>query len=485
MNDQTAITCIHCRQILRVPPDSRDRQLRCPHCKREFFLAGGLQVLDISNSKNLNSNEISLSKALLSKDPINGQNWHKEFDPMKFMNKVDIEHLLEQNEVDKECIINNFKTVCIYCKNVSTSGIRLNDRSFLCERCTKTISLISYPEKYEELRRQFIFKKEARRLAWEGFRGRFEHKPERSLLETLGIALLFLMYFDLSFFLLAAFSFAVGSAKNARDRRKTNEWLAKKLQWEQANPDPNPPELKHFHDPSAWLTENDRKILKIFNHWPGIPPFWSYLRSVVISMDSGRCQVTGCPSRLDLHVHHKQPKAEGGPHTPENLVTLCSFHHALEPAMGHAGIWGDIRTLYFTLVCGHERSNRLNNGTHTVQPHLRRLRLVTLKELYELANIYGFRCPNCNGDRIEFTLFADKNVIMAKCPICKQYTEGLQQLTEETGPRLAEILTVSRNLGRWKARWDMLAERKNTDWRAWGQQTTATRRKAHKRRIRP
>ena len=38
-------------------------------------------------------------------------------------------------------------------------------------------------------------------------------------------------------------------------------------------------------------------------------------------------------------------------------------------------------------------------------------------------------------------------------------SEGRQQLTEETGPRIAELLKVSKNKGQWKARWDMLSQR--------------------------
>jgi hypothetical protein len=397
---------------------------------------------------------------------------------------VKLEDLLERNETASDSFITNARTPCVYCHSGAKTGIRLNDNAFLCEACTFIISRISYPEKYENDRRQFLLEKEARRLAWEVLRGEFEHKSEVSVMVAIGLAALLLMWFDRSFFFLAAPIFAVGSVKNAINKRKTDEWIIRKTEWEQANPEPAPPELKHFHDPTAKLTEKDRQVLRVFNHWPGTPPFWSYLRSVVIERDSGRCQVTGCPSRLELHVHHMQSKSEGGAHSPSNLVTLCGFHHALEPASGHAGIWGDIRTLYFTLVCGHERSNRSDGGTHFVQAHLRRLRLVTLGEIKELSHVYGFRCPNCNGGGIEFSLIPERNIVRVDCPNCLESTEGAQQLTEETGPRLAEILAVSRNHGRWKARWDMLDERKSSNWRAWGRQTHAARSSARKRRSR-
>ena len=299
----------------------------------------------------------------------------------------------------------------------------------------------------------------------------------------LGWASLLLTLANPVFLILTAILLVIGYAKNDANKRKTDEWLGRKSAWEQANPEPREPELKHFHDPTAQLSEKDRLVLKIFNHWPGYPPFWKYLRTVVISRDSNRCQVTGCPSRLELHVHHMRPVAEGGTHTPDNLVSLCDFHHALEPEKGHERIWGNIKTRYFTLVCGHERSNRASHGTHVVRAHLRRLQLVTIEELRELTKTYGFCCPTCNETNIKFILFADRNIVRVECPSCNKSTEGAQQLTEETGPMLAEILAVSRNKGRWKARWDMLAERKSATWGVWSGQAASAKRKVYKEKV--
>jgi hypothetical protein len=55
-----------------------------------------------------------------------------------------------------------------------------------------------------------------------------------------------------------------------------------------------------------------------------IPPA---LRRAVLRRDGARCRVTGCRHATFVDVHHLVPRAEGGPHTPENLVTLCSAHH--------------------------------------------------------------------------------------------------------------------------------------------------------------
>ena len=411
------------------------------------------------------------------------ETWHSEFNPSKFLSRVNLTQLIERNEIYNESSISDAKSPCMLCGKTYARGILLNDKSFLCQQCYSEVALISYPERYEGLRRQFIIATEARRLAWEGFRERFEYKSKKSALVFLGWASLFLALANPAFLILTAFLLAVGYSKDSVDKQKTAEWLNRKAQWVQSNPAPTPPTLKHFHDPTAELTQRDRQILRIFNQWPGYPPFWKYLRSVVINRDSNRCQVTGCPSRLGLQVHHMRPVAEGGPHSPDNLVSLCDFHHALEPKKGHERIWGDIKTRYFTLICAHKRSNRASDGTHRVRAHLRRLQLITLDELRELTKIYGFCCPICNETKIKFFLHNGKNIIRVECPTCQKATEGPQQLTEETGPLLAEILGIARNKGRWKARWDMLSERRKATWGKWSGYTVSAKRKQHKKKV--
>ncbi len=41
----------------------------------------------------------------------------------------------------------------------------------------------------------------------------------------------------------------------------------------------------------------------------------------------GGCRVPGCESRHRLQVHHIAPRSHGGTHHPDNLVTLCWYHH--------------------------------------------------------------------------------------------------------------------------------------------------------------
>jgi hypothetical protein len=54
-----------------------------------------------------------------------------------------------------------------------------------------------------------------------------------------------------------------------------------------------------------------------------VPPA---VRSFVAHRD-GACTVAGCTSRYRLEPHHIVPRCEGGTHDPENLTTLCWFHH--------------------------------------------------------------------------------------------------------------------------------------------------------------
>ncbi len=275
----------------------------------------------------------------------------------------------------------------------------------------------------------------------------------------------------------------MGYSQNSKNEQQLTEWCSRRDEWVKLNPEPAEPELRHFHDPLVVLTERDKAVLKIFNHWPGYPPFWKYLRALVIAKDNSRCQVTGCPSRLALHVHHIQPVADGGMHTPSNLVSLCDFHHALEPEKGHERIWGDIKTRYFTLVCAHERSNRASLGAHVVRPHLRRLQLVTATELTELQATYGLACPNCKNPNLLIDTPFERNVVRVTCSICNIATEGPKQLTEETGPLLAEILSVSKNKGRWKARWDMLTEKRAETWGIWTGAAITAKRLRHKAKV--
>jgi hypothetical protein len=51
------------------------------------------------------------------------------------------------------------------------------------------------------------------------------------------------------------------------------------------------------------------------------------LRRAVLRRDERRCRVAGCRNATFLDLHHILPRSEGGSHSADNLVTLCSAHH--------------------------------------------------------------------------------------------------------------------------------------------------------------
>ncbi len=54
-----------------------------------------------------------------------------------------------------------------------------------------------------------------------------------------------------------------------------------------------------------------------------IPPA---VRRFVAHRDGG-CVIDGCTSRYRLQPHHIDHRAHGGSHHPDNLATLCWYHH--------------------------------------------------------------------------------------------------------------------------------------------------------------
>ncbi|HEX9875431.1 MAG TPA: hypothetical protein VGC50_02120, partial [Gammaproteobacteria bacterium] len=122
--------------------------------------------------------------------------------PSKFLSRVNLAQLIERNEAYNESSISDAKSPCILCGRSNSRGILLNDTSFLCQQCYSEVALISYPEKYETLRRQFVVATESTRLAWDGFRDKYEHKSEESVLVFLGWASILLAFANPMFLVL-------------------------------------------------------------------------------------------------------------------------------------------------------------------------------------------------------------------------------------------------------------------------------------------
>jgi hypothetical protein len=47
----------------------------------------------------------------------------------------------------------------------------------------------------------------------------------------------------------------------------------------------------------------------------------------IFERDGWRCAVPGCTSHRNLQVHHVVFRSHGGGDEPENLITLCAWHH--------------------------------------------------------------------------------------------------------------------------------------------------------------
>lgn len=384
------------------------------------------------------------------------ENWHSSFNPQKFLSRVNLDKLIEHNEAYNENKVVQGTTPCILCSSKQGPGLLLNDKSYLCKNCFSEVSTISYPEKYEENRRNHIKAKESRRIALEEFTKKYGYTKEGTSVAVFAWLSLVLLFVHIGLIVVPVILFLVSSSIEKEQEKKLQIWNKQRTEWENINPEPNQPILRHFHDPQAQLTDGDYKILKVFNNWPGYPPFWKYLREVVLSRDGNHCQVSGCPSRVTLHIHHQAPVSKGGKHVPDNLVSLCDFHHALEPDEGHERIWGSIKTRYFTIVTAHIRHNRASSGYHNVRAHVRRLELVKVDELNKIKQFYSLSCPSCGSGYISISVKDKVNVV---CDSCSKKWVGPKELTEETGPRLAEFLTIKRNQGIWQANWDMLSSR--------------------------
>ncbi|MET0564907.1 MAG: HNH endonuclease [Acidimicrobiia bacterium] len=57
-----------------------------------------------------------------------------------------------------------------------------------------------------------------------------------------------------------------------------------------------------------------------------IPPA---LRRAILHRDGNVCTADGCPSTHRLQIHHVIPWDQGGPTNPNNLITLCWYHHQI------------------------------------------------------------------------------------------------------------------------------------------------------------
>ena len=394
-------------------------------------------------------------------------NWHADYRPERFLAKANIEKLLEWSEQRLEACDLGGDACCALCQKPSSRGVLLNDDRVVCRSCVIVLQRTAYPEQYERRRQDWLKRSEARKLAWEEFRAAHEFTARDDAFTLVALGSLLLVVLGPTMVVVPGALLGLEYVRNRFRHGRRTRWETKRAEWESRNPIPAVPTLRHFHEAVAELTARDHLVLDVFEHWPGDPPYWGYLRAVVLERDRGRCQVSGCPSRLSLHVHHKHPRSQGGAHAPDNLVTLCDFHHALEPSPGHERIWGTISNQFFSLVRGHSRSNPMSEGVHRVRPHLRRYQLASEEELRQIFEHYQLACSACGSRELEVDVDRSRATVSILCQGCGERLEGPLQLAEETGPRLAEQLTCTANEGAWSARWEMLESRQDGARRSW------------------
>ena len=186
------------------------------------------------------------------------------------------------------------------------------------------------------------------------------------------------------------------------------------------------------------------------------PANWDDIRRNILQRDNHRCQVAGCPSLLRLHVHHKVALQKGGSNEPNNLITLCEFHHALEPEIGHRKIREEINNDRFIFVRGFYRRKPYYLGWQYVHPSLRRWKLISINDIEKLIRTFDFYCPNCNRQSIQASLYYERKQIILKCLKCFAGWIGTLQIAEETGPRIAELLTIRNDITSWRTNWSAL-----------------------------
>jgi hypothetical protein len=57
---------------------------------------------------------------------------------------------------------------------------------------------------------------------------------------------------------------------------------------------------------------------------------WDLLRNHILYRDSYTCQDFDGYCNGPLQIHHIAPLSKGGSNSPDNLITLCYFHHSMK-----------------------------------------------------------------------------------------------------------------------------------------------------------
>lgn len=365
---------------------------------------------------------------------------------------------------------------CYICSEIKQEEWILNNGKYLCLKCLNLVKCIKYPEAGHE--KEFKYLKNCEHICNENIKANTLYEKEflnfknsesqkRKELEEKFSKLpefnqknsdVFMIIFSLlPLFLIKETPLVVIASLimlglwinsktespniNTKVNEELNRWRKNATPTKKQKLElPSRPIIKGFFDEENLnLNEFDKKILHIFEHWPDYPPFWKALREKALVRDSHTCQVAGCPSRLPIHCHHIISLSKGGSHTLSNLVSICEFHHAMEPSTGHQIIKGKIQNEIFSSVVEHTRTNPVNKGTHKVSRSMRRHKLISIEDIKEVVNQYGLKCPSCYK-KLYFELRCKSNNIIIICNECLKKMIVPQQLYEEIGPILVKVL---------------------------------------------
>lgn len=191
---------------------------------------------------------------------------------------------------------------------------------------------------------------------------------------------------------------------------------------------------------------------------PSYPPDWEYRRAAVLERDSGKCQVTGCPSRCKIDVHHVDPIHRRGAHRLENLVCLCLAHHALLP--DHGLVTNRMEDKRFQVRLSHRRRRSVRGMRIVVRTHFVRHQFATICDCNEVKEALGLECRQCRQSDLRFDYPTRAFVFF--CANCgsgwKIYNAKF--LPEEIGPILADRFSPTRNEGRFRFDLSLLGDAK-------------------------
>ena len=128
----------------------------------------------------------------------------------------------------------------------------------------------------------------------------------------------------------------LGLIGNSKKIKSANEWLEKCHQ--------DASKYDALKIEGADLDEQLKKVIElkgvrvskmVFSDIPVLngadyPIDWDNLRDMILTRDNYQCVEGDGYCDGPLQIHHIVPLSKGGPNDPDNLTTLCVYHHSLK-----------------------------------------------------------------------------------------------------------------------------------------------------------